>query len=307
MKPPISSVGTPDAVHQQDFAFEEVTIDDLKRTMFYKGRVADVMERLHPSKIEEGLRNEFWSAPLVARAVIDNPVPGVDRTTMVNQATQYATEVFAGNPTEHHYNTLKEALKNADLLSRTVQQPYDEVKAKATDPRLAALSAAQIAIKTEDMPGSLFLLPLCHSGLPACLATKLYLQQGDKDVAMYPVRYSKRQHKDDAPFIVHQEEEYLKKSARGATVIVFDELAESGQSLRDSVLYFSQLFRKARVLGFAGYDLRDEMTTCVDGQWWEHWAYRELSPAAKRRQEDKTRSTYEALVREFKDVYPTIA
>jgi hypothetical protein len=249
------------------FAFEFAPDGVRVETMPYYGPPSRVVDQLANGGLDGTLDQgrAFWAPARLVRAVLDGPLDDPQKVPLVEAVTTFAIDAYAGTATDPQLAVVARRLEEHGLWRRNIEQTYDQTTITAIAPELSQQTAHRLE---ELAPGRRLLIPVCHGGLVAAVQTYLYARRaGAQDTAVYPVRHSRVKHFDRQPRVTTHELAYLTELAVGATVVVHDEDAWGGTSMRKTVAYMRERL-EAPVVGVVNSDHRSPRRRIRQGENW---------------------------------------
>jgi hypothetical protein len=253
------------------FAFEDVT-EAQRGAMHWYGHVGDIITTLEDPVAgqygAEWIGQNFWHPARILRGAIEGRMATPDRATVVGEVTRFALRAYAGEVQEADIIDLGRLAADSELDKVFVEQRIDEVTLDASSPRFSRAASSVIAHKLAG--NDALFVPICHGGFVAGVQTALsYSRETGSGVPVYPVRHSREKRQDTLPYVSNQELTILEEVSRDRTVVVYDEDAASGETMRETVNYFDDMLSAQNVIGAVSYDRRRHEVAQAQGTWWE--------------------------------------
>jgi hypothetical protein len=258
-------VGTP----PERYAFEGIPETALSDTMGWKGTLATVYEEIETSYCDGPpvVQQYPWHPARIVRGVIESDIQGDDRRRLTEVATAFALRAYAGVIHEADIDAIRTAIADAGLADQEIRQKYDSTTIGSSTSLQSAKTAARLQEKVSDPA---LVVPVCHGGFLAGVQTALCrYEQGDRDIAVYPLRHSRRKAGDCSVRIQPPELEHIRNLAVDRAIVVHDEDAYSGATVEDLVWRLTREFPDTTVLGTVNHDSREGYLRQTQGEWWE--------------------------------------
>ena len=249
-----------------EFPFQAAYSD---QRMNFAGTVDDAFDGARIIAKTGGIdQSSYWEPSHLVHAAMDH-VPTYDpaRPQLISQAAEVTTSFYDGSATSEAVTDLWEdftarALGNVMLSHRTDNDTYE-----ATNPAFSKQNADQLRTLLGEHP-ALF-IAIGHGGIVPATQTFLHYREAQPDSTLYPVRFSTRKQKDPYPRLSHDEVTHLQEQAERRAVVVYDDDAASGRTLKEAVPFFRNMLAGKLVLGMANDDTRRPLVKEAQGTYWE--------------------------------------
>lgn len=233
-------------------------------TIAYRGRLRTVAANLAVDPI--------WGGARLLSGVADlKKLGGEARIKLLEGLTAKLLNLYAlGSEREvAAINRDEDLLRYMGIISM-VRQEDDRVTVRASYPSLSWRGAKAIGEKTQK---PILMLALCRGGLVAATQAFLYHRfrgLGGNENYMYPVRFSCYKSRDANPHLTYDEAEHLKSLTDGRTVVVYDEVSATGETVGRAVGWLKPILKAEDIIGIVNKDARGETTIMQQGKYWEH-------------------------------------
>lgn len=221
------------------------------------------------------IARSFWHLPRLIKVAVDSEVIGTDRLELVSEVTRFALQVYATGSDTEGLTKVTGMFAAHGLLDSPVAQKKDHATLFASTVQRSLDAAERLTekVKEPEFNRPLLILPVCHGGVAAGLSVALKTGEfrNNRDIQVYPIRYSRAKSKDLRPKISNAEIGLIATSLEDRTVVVSDEDACTGRTIQGIIRLLQwHLPADSPIIGIANDDSRGGSTAkATQGVWWE--------------------------------------
>lgn len=193
--------------------------------------------------LESDLRPYYWRPADLVFGAQQAAYEQENGVAIVQEATRFALDAYTGHFDGERLDGLARAIGRPAVARGIVSHRFDSIVLQASDPLRCKYTAIRLAAR---LTRPMLMLPLCKGGLAAGMQTFLYhqsLPSVTPNGELYPVYYSQKKADHAEPRLEASEIAHLRAAAADRQVVVFDDTAQSGQTLAEARFALSEMLQ----------------------------------------------------------------